>query len=193
MARLNPLFNGPGPMRVVLQKFFVVVGFDHQRLDFAQALHNHFRRVAEIGDKTETARSRVKSKTERIDRVMWHGKSLDRDVADGKLGACPKNSPVTMLLEQPVASNCLRGECVAINRHIKFAAENFESANMIAVFVSKKDAVELVGRNATLRQAQHQLPRAQAAIDKNLAMLSRDQCAVPGAAAAEHGQTKHDP
>jgi len=96
-----------------------------------------------------------------------------------------------MLFKYPIAPNCLCRERVAINRHVKFTAENFESANVIAVLVCKKDAVKLVGCDATFRQAQHQLPRAQAAVDKNLAMLSRDQCAVPGAAAAEHRQAEH--
>src|SRR5260370_29540310 len=133
----------------------------------------------------------MKGKPKRIDRVMWHGKSLYRNVANGKLGAGPENSPVPMSFKYPIAPNCLCGERVAINRHVKFTAENFESANVIAVLVGKKDAVELVGCDATFRQAQHQLPRAQAAIDKNLAMLSRDQCAVPAAAAAEHRPAEH--
>jgi hypothetical protein len=35
------------------------------------------------------------------------------------------------------------------------------------------------------------LPRAQAAIDKNLAMIGCDQRAVPRAPAAQHGQAEH--
>jgi hypothetical protein len=45
---------------------------------------------------------------------------------------------------------------------------------MIAVFVGEKHAIELVGRNVALRQTQRQLPRAEAAIDKNLAMIGGD-------------------
>src|SRR5438105_9228284 len=191
MPRLNPLFHWPRPMRIVLQKFFVVVRFDHERLHFAQALHNHFRRVSQIGDETKAARSRIKGKPKRIDRIMWHGKSLYCNVANGKLRAGAENSPVPMLLEQSVVANRFCRERVAINRHVKFTAENFESANVISVLVCKKDAVKLVGRDYTFRQAQHQLPRAQAAVDKNLAMLGRDQGAVPGAAAAEHRQAEH--
>src|SRR5204862_896010 len=99
MTRLNPLFHRPRPMQIVLQKFFVVVRFDHKRLHFAQALHNHFRRVTEIGDKTEAPRSRVKSKTERIDCVMWNWECLHGYVADGELSASAEDSPVPMLLE----------------------------------------------------------------------------------------------
>ena len=161
-------------MRIVLQKFFVVVRFDHERLHFAQAFHNHFRRVSEIGDETESARARMKGKPKRINRVMWHGKSLNRNVANGKLRAGPENSPVAMLLEQSIAPNCLRSKRVAIYRHLQFATKNFESANMIAVLVGKKDAIELAWRDPALREAQHQLSRAQTAIDENFAMLGRN-------------------
>jgi hypothetical protein len=42
-----------------------------------------------------------------------------------------------------------------------------------------------------LLKAQHDLPRAQTAINENLAMLGSNQRAVPGAPAAEHDQTEH--
>ena len=127
---------------------------------------------------------------------MRHRERLHRDIANRKLRASPKNSPVGPesfrdSLEQSVAPNCLCRERIAINRQIKFAAENFESANVIAVFVSEKHAIKLLGRDAALRQTQYQLPRAQSAIDKNLAMTGCDQGAVSRAAAAEHGQAEH--
>ncbi len=62
---------------------------------------------------------------------------------------------------------------------------------MIAMFVREKDAIELFRRNAALFQAQHQLARAQPAIDENLAMIGCDQRAVPRAPAAEHRQAEH--
>ena len=34
VPRLDPLFHRPGPMRVALQKFFVVVSLDHERVHF---------------------------------------------------------------------------------------------------------------------------------------------------------------
>jgi hypothetical protein len=82
MPRLNPLFHRPRPVRVVLQKFSVVIGFDDERLHFAQSLDHHLRRVTEIGDEAETAGASVKSKTERIDRVMRHRERLHGHVAD---------------------------------------------------------------------------------------------------------------
>ena len=173
-----------------------MIRFDHERVHFAQSLDDHLRRVTEIGDETEPARSCVKGKSQRIDSVVRDGERLHCDVANRKLRTGPKNSPVSPesfrdSLEQSVAPNCLRRERIAINRQIKFAAENFKSANVIAMFVSEKHAIQLIGRDAALGQTQYQLPRAQAAIDKNLAMTGCDQGAVSRAAAAEHGQAEH--
>ena len=70
-------------------------------------------------------------------------------------------------------------------------AENFETADVIGVFVCENNAVELQGRHATLLQTQHDLSRAQTAINENFAMLGGDQRAVPGAPAAEHDQAEH--
>jgi Flp pilus assembly protein TadD len=59
------------------------------------------------------------------------------------------------------------------------------------VFVRKKDAIELLRHDAALLQTQYQLPRAQSAIDKNLAVIRRDERTVSRAPAAEHGQAEH--
>ena len=42
-------------MRVVLQKFFVVIRLDHERLHLSQAFSNQLGHVTEIGDKPEAA------------------------------------------------------------------------------------------------------------------------------------------
>ena len=62
---------------------------------------------------------------------------------------------------------------------------------MVAVFVRKKDAIELLRHDAALLQTEHQLPRAQSAIDENLAVIRRDERTVSRAPAAEHGQAEH--
>jgi hypothetical protein len=173
-----------------------MIRFDHERLHFAQSLDYHLGRVTEIGDEAEAARSGVKGKPQGVDRVMRHRERLHRDVTNRKLRTGPKNPPVDPesfrdSLEKSTAPNCLGRERIAINRQIKFTAENLESANVIAMFVSEKHPIQLIGRNAALAQTQDQLPRAQSAIDKKLATIGCDQCAVSRAAAAEHGQAEH--
>ena len=64
---------------------------------------------------------------------------------------------------------------------------------MVAVLVREENAIEPVRRHAALFKAQDHLPGAQSSIDKNFAVISRDKRAVPGTAAAEHGETEHAP
>ena len=133
----------------------------------------------------------MKHEPERIHGVVWHGERLQRDIADRKLSAGRKQSPVPTSLRETAGSKRLGREPIAVNRQIEFVAENFKTADVISVFVRENNAVELLGRDATLLKAQHDLPRAQTAINENLAMLGGDQRAVPGASAAEHDQAKH--
>src|SRR5438552_18856323 len=99
MARLDSLLHRPRPMRIVLQKFFVVIGLNHERLHLAQSFDDHLGRVTKIGDEPETTGTGVKSKPKRINRIVRHRKRLHGDVADRKLGASRKDSPVTVSLE----------------------------------------------------------------------------------------------
>ena len=74
---------------------------------------------------------------------------------------------------------------------MKFPAEHFEPADVIAMFVGEEHAIELPRRDPALLEPDHDLPRAEPAIDQNPAMIGRDQRAISRAAAAEHGQSEH--
>src|SRR5438132_8427858 len=115
VPRLNPLFHRPGPMRIILQKFFVVVCFDDQGMNLPKPFHNHLGRVTEIGDESESARSRIERESERIDRVVRHGKRLHENVANLELGAGAKDSPVAMSIQRAVVADHFCGLGVRIN------------------------------------------------------------------------------
>jgi hypothetical protein len=74
---------------------------------------------------------------------------------------------------------------------MKFSAEHFETANVIAMFVGEEDAIELVGSDSALLEAQDELARTQSAIDQQPAMIGRDERAVSRAPAPEHRQSEH--
>ncbi len=133
----------------------------------------------------------MKNEPEWINRIVRHRKCLHRNITNGKLGASRKDPPVTVPFEWAVVANRFRRQSIAINRHIKLAAENFKSADVIGMFMREKDAIELLGRDTALLQAQDQLPRAQPCIDKNLAMIGCDERTVSRAPAAEDGQAEH--
>ena len=74
---------------------------------------------------------------------------------------------------------------------MKFPAEHFQAANVIAMFMSEEDAIELRGSDSALPEAKNELARAQAPIDQKPAMIGRDERAISRAAAAEHRQCEH--
>src|SRR5215471_18354572 len=192
MPRLDPLLHRPRTVGVVLQKLFVVVRLDDQGVHRPQSFDDHFRRITEIGNKSEAARAGVKREADRIDRVMRHGKRLHGDVTDLERGAGAKNSPVPMPIQFTAVADCFRGLRVCVNRHVEFAAEHLQPANVVAMLVGQQNAVELLRSHAALLEADGDLPGAKAAIDQNFAMIGRDERAVSGTAAPEHRQTEHD-
>jgi hypothetical protein len=125
-----------------------------------------------------------------LDRIVWDGKGLDQDIADREFRTGTKDSPV-FVLAQAEATNGLGRLRVAINWNGKFPAKHFQPANVIAMLMCKKQTVELLGGNATLLKADDDLARAQSTIDQNPAVIGGNERAIPGAAAAEHGQTEH--
>jgi hypothetical protein len=62
---------------------------------------------------------------------------------------------------------------------------------VIAMLVRKKQAIELLGGDATSLKPDDDLARAQPTIDQNPAVIGGNETAIPGAAAAEHGQAEH--
>ena len=191
MPRHNPLLHRPRPMQIALQQFFVVIGFDDEGMHLPQPFHDHLGRVTEIGDKSERVRSGIKREANRIDRVMRHRESLHRNVANLELRASPKDSPMPVLIQRTTIADGFRGLRVCINRNVELAAKNFEPANVVPVFMSEQDAVELFRQNAALLEPEGDLARAKTAINQNFTMVGRDERAVSTATASEHRQTEH--
>jgi len=125
-----------------------------------------------------------------LDRIVWDGKGLDQDIADREFRTGTKDSPV-FVLAQAEATNGLGRLRVAINWNGKFPAKHFQPANVIAMLMCKKQTVELLGGDATLLKADDDLARAQSTIDQNPGVIGGNESAIPGTAAAEHGQAEH--
>src|SRR5262245_4709225 len=113
----------------------------------------------------------MEHKAQRIHRVVRHGERLHRDIANRKLRAGRKQSPVATSLRETAGPKCLGCESIAVNRQIEFVTENFETTDVVSVFVRENNAVELFRHDATLLQTQQDLARAETAINENLAMI----------------------
>jgi len=125
-----------------------------------------------------------------LDRIVWDGKGLDQDIADREFRTGTKDSPV-FVLAQAEATNGLGRLRVAINRKGEFPAKHLQPANVIAMLMGKKQSIELLGGDTALLKPDHDLARAQSAIDQNPAVIGGNKSAIPGTAAAEHGQAEH--
>src|SRR5205814_4621274 len=132
----------------------------------------------------------MESVADRLDGIVWDGKTLGEDIADSEVGTGAKESPV-FVLAQPEATNGLGRLCVAINWKGKLPAKHLQPANVIAMLMSKKQSIELLRGYPTLLKPDDDLARAESAIDQNVAVTGGNEGAIPGAAAAEHGQTEH--
>ena len=190
VPRHDPLFHRPWPYLTGLEKFLIMIRLDDERVHFAQSFHEHLRGVPEVGDEAEAAASGVKGKADRLDRVVRYRKGLHRDIADREFRAGSEQPPVAMRAERTTADR-LRGQRIAINRHVKLPAKHFQSADVISVLMSQKHAIELRRRHSAEREPHHELARAQAAIDEQPAMVGHDQRAISGAATAEHREAEH--
>jgi hypothetical protein len=95
------------------------------------------------------------------------------------------------VLTQPEATNCLGSLGVTINGDGKFSAKNFQTTDVIAMFMGQKQSIQLIGSDAALLEPDNDLASAQSSIDKNSAMTSGNERAVPSATAAEHRQAEH--
>jgi len=106
-----------------------------------------------------------------FDGIVWDGKTLDQNITDSEFSAGAKDSPV-FVLSQPEATNSLGCLRVAINWDGKFPAKHLQSANVIAMLMSKKQSIELLGGDSALLKPDDDLARAQSAINQNLAVIS---------------------
>ena len=132
----------------------------------------------------------MESVADRLDGIVWDRETLDQNIADSEFATGAKDAPVFVLTE-PEATHGLGGLRIAVNWNGKLPAKHLQPANVIAMLMSKKQSIELLRGYPTLLKPDDDLARAESAIDQNVAVTGGNEGAIPGAAAAEHGQTEH--
>ena len=76
MTRLDALFYRPGSLRIVLQKFLVVIRLNDERLHLAQPLDCKAGGMTEIGNVAKRGRARQEGLTDPVDPHQRDGKIL---------------------------------------------------------------------------------------------------------------------
>src|SRR2546423_14620213 len=108
----------------------------------------------------------MESVADRLDRIVWDGKTLDQNIADSEFATGAKDAPV-FVLTQPEATNGLGRLRIAVNWNGNLPAKHLQPANMIAMLMCKKQSTTLLRGNATLLKSDDDLARAQSPTDEN--------------------------
>ena len=186
----DPLFGRPRTFGVVLQELFVVIRLDDEGMRLAHAFARKLRGETEISQKAERRPIMMQNESNRIHRVVWNAKSLDRDIPDGEVAASHENAPVLGTLRRLTAQR-FGGERVAVDGSVKLSAPHIEPAGMVSVFVREQDAIDLDGVNSACGQALPDLQTAEPTIDEQTGLRRLDERAISRAATAEDGEVKH--
>src|SRR5437764_2899875 len=118
ISRHDTLLHRPGPIRIVLQKFLVMIRFDDERMHLAQTFDQHFCRITKVGDEAEATIAGMKRIADRLYRIVRDGKTLHQDIANGELGAGAKNAP-DFVFAYAEATDRFRSLRISINENVK--------------------------------------------------------------------------
>ncbi len=174
----DSLLDRPWTFCVRRKQILVVVGFDKERLGFANSFKSHFRRVPEVGKETDGGFSGMKNEANRINGVMRDAEGSDGDILDFKIRAGFDNAPILVKIETIPFKN-LGGKAVAIDREGKVLEKNPQPTDVIAMFMRDDDPIQVEGGVSGQSEAGDDLPVAQTGIDKESRFGAFHNTAVP--------------
>ena len=82
MTAGDALFQAPGPARIVLEHFQIVIRFEHEDIGGANTFANQARGVAKVREETDFMAAGVQHVTDGIVGVVRNGKRVDANIAD---------------------------------------------------------------------------------------------------------------
>ena len=110
----DALFEAPGPARIILEHFQIVIRFEHKHVGGADPFTNEARGVAEIGEKTNLVPARVEHEANGIVGVVRDGKRIHAHIADIEGSAGGKDAAIEFGFELKLDG--FAREAVAVNR-----------------------------------------------------------------------------
>jgi len=158
-AAHDALLDVPG-VRADLQHFQVVIGFQNQKVGFAQVLFNMFGHAPEIGNDRDLFSVRTESVADGVGGIMRNRECGDFDIADYEFNSWANVFDALDFGFRPVAKHFLnfamrrRGE---IRWTFPLAGHLRETIGVVAVLVGDEDAVNFFGARAaqSFEAAQH--------------------------------------
>lgn len=190
----DALLQTPRAMRTILQHLHVVIGFEHERVGFADALQHELCDVAKVGGEPDAAAIGAQDEADRVLRVVRNGKRFHADVAHFKPTARDEQ-PEIQFCAFGDADDFVHGSAIAIDREARLLGNGREAGDMVAVFVRDENGGEVFRHAPEGGEALADLSPAEAHVDEQPRFVRFDVRSVAGGAAAEdrefhcHGET----
>ena len=186
VAAKDALLEAPRSARAILQHFYVVIGFEDERVGRAHAFEHELGRVAEISQEPDVRAVRAEQIANRVLRIVRNGKRFDEDIPNFK--TCPGGKQTAVKFFAELKLNFLVGRAVAINRDAQLFAERGQTLNVVAVFVGDKDAGEIFRRATNGGEALADLAEAEARIHEDACLGGFHIGAIAAGTAAKDRQ-----
>ena len=182
----DALLDAPRPLGVFLKELQVVVGFQQQHVRGADAFHDEFCGVAEVGQKANVSRARADQEPNRIVCVMRDGESVHDDVSHFKRRASAEDPAIESGIE--LVLNGLLGETVAEDWNLKFRAQGCQTLNVITVFMGDENATQQLRRSPDGGKPLSDLTSAQTGVDEQPRLVGFEVSAIARGAATQDRQ-----
>lgn len=137
VAREDALFHRPGALGVVLKKGFVVVRFDHERVDATDRVEDLAGGIAKVGEDPKGGIGAGNDEAQGVGGVMRHGEGVDAEFPDLKSRAAVEKTPLGV---DGALAEAFGGEGIGKNGNPVFGAKHLEAAGVVAVLVGEQDA-----------------------------------------------------
>src|ERR1035438_3090469 len=141
------------------------------------------RQVAKICNYTDLDSVRAKAESHRIDGIVWDGKTVHLDVADGERGSCLKAIELGRVFAPGKRGSCQTRD---VNGRVELPSQRNQAAHMIGVLMGDQDGIHAVALLINSGKTREKIALTQAGVHQDTGTLGSDEGRVSRTAAGEH-------
>lgn len=197
VSAADPLLHGPRTMRVVLQEFQIVVGFEDQRVGLLRPVERKMGCVAEVGEEDHVTVAMVDEETDGIRGVMRDGERFHIEIAHGEALAGFKKAPVERArfssgggaLQFRRSEHGFTRGAVGEDGDAVARRHHAQSLHVVAVLVRDEDAIEILDIETDGGEPFLDLLAAETCVHEEAGGVRLDAGAIATASAGENSET----
>ena len=193
VAAQDALFKTPRSAHAILQHLYVVIGFEHERIGWADAFNDKPGHVTEVGDESDVRAVGAEQKAHGVLRVVRDGEGIHDNVAHLEVAA-GREKPIIESSVKRVGNRFL-GRAVAVDGDSQFVGKAGQALDVIGVLVGDENPVQALGRAANRGQPLPDLADTETRVNEDAGFLGLHVGAVASGTAAQdrqfdtHGRT----